>query len=157
MGEVKPILLCAQAMLAMTVSKTELELQDFICKTRKAANNSAGAGMGEQDFDFAQTDHLIKEDMYFLIVLGVRSCIKKWGKAWARLRTSLSLWLLRLSNRSLVPGETTTELFTVRKLSRKDRNFTRYHNYHMTNASFIFSKKIANIVLSSTVICPTKG
>ena len=56
-GEVKPIFLCTQAILAMTVSKAELELHDFICRTRKAANNSAGAGMGEQDFDFAQADH----------------------------------------------------------------------------------------------------
>ena len=57
MGEVKPIFLCAQAILAMTVSKAELELHDFICRTRKAANNSAGAGMGEQDFDFSRADH----------------------------------------------------------------------------------------------------
>ena len=49
----------------MTVSKAELELQDFICRTRKAANNFAGAGMGEQAFDFAQADHFLKEDMYF--------------------------------------------------------------------------------------------
>ena len=57
MGEVKPIFLCVQAMLAMTAVKVELELQDFICKTRKAANNSAGARMGEQDF--AQADHFL--------------------------------------------------------------------------------------------------
>ena len=53
MGEVKAIFLCAQATLAMTVS------------IAKAANNSAGAGMGEQDFDFAQADHFLKEGMYF--------------------------------------------------------------------------------------------
>ena len=111
MGEVKPIFLCARATLAVTVSKAELELQDFICKTRRAANNSAGAGMGEQDFDFAQADHFLMEDMYFLIVLGARSCMKKWGKTWPRFRTSLSLWLLRLSNRSLVPGENNNRIF----------------------------------------------
>ena len=32
-----------------------------ICKTRRAGNNSAGAGMGEQDFDFAQADHFLKD------------------------------------------------------------------------------------------------
>ena len=131
----------------MTVSKVELELQDFICKTKKVTNNSAGAGMGEQDFEFAQDDHFSKEDMYFLIVLGARSCIKKWGKAWAGLRTSLSV----------VPGKTTTEFFKVRMPPRRDPNFTCCHNYHMTNASFIFSKKLPNIVLSSTVNCLMKG
>ena len=110
-GGSKAHLSVCPATLAMTVLKAELELQDFICKTRKAASNSSGAGMGEQDFDFGQVDHFLKEDMYFLIVLGVRSCIKKWGKTWARFRTSLSLWLLRLYNRSLVPGKTTTEFF----------------------------------------------
>ena len=65
MGEVKPIFLCAQATLTMIGSKAELELRDFICKPRKAANNSAGAGMGEQDLNFAQADHFLKEDMYF--------------------------------------------------------------------------------------------
>ena len=94
----------------LTLQKAELELQDFICKTRKAANISAGAGMGEQDFNFAQAER-IKGGHVFLIVLGARSCIKTWGKAWTRLRTSLSLWLLRLSNRSLVPGENNNRIF----------------------------------------------
>ena len=46
MGEVKLVFLFAQATLVLTVSKVELELQDFICRTRKMANNSTGTGMG---------------------------------------------------------------------------------------------------------------
>ena len=49
-GEVKPIFLCAPATLAMTVLEAELELQNFVCKTREEAKNFAEAGMGEQDF-----------------------------------------------------------------------------------------------------------
>ena len=37
-----------------TALEAELELQNFVCKTREEAKNFAGAGMGEQDFDLAQ-------------------------------------------------------------------------------------------------------
>ena len=79
MGEVKPIFLCAPATLAMTVLEAELELHTFVCKTREEAKNSAGAEIGEQDFDFAQVG---RENLFFSIMLGVSI---QWGKAWARL------------------------------------------------------------------------
>ena len=43
---------------------------NFICKTGRAGNNSAGAGVGEKDFDFARADHFLKESILF-------RCIKK--------------------------------------------------------------------------------
>ena len=44
-GEMKPIFLCAPATLAMTVLEAELELQNFVCKTREEAKTFAGARM----------------------------------------------------------------------------------------------------------------
>ena len=129
-GEVSPIFLWAQATPAIIQSKVEEELHTLICSIRKTEKRSIGAGMGRgQAFDWAHFDHFVKDNVYFLMILDAKSCIRKKGKSCADLLTSVSLGLLRFCIKWLVPGDKNSSKIRTFKVWGAKLPTTRLQNY----------------------------